>query len=57
MGFNPHARVGRDQFYKVAEFSIDVSIHTPVWGVTFFKFFRHFLCWVSIHTPVWGVTV
>ena len=32
--FNPHARVGRDNKIAVRFFNLNVSIHTPVWGVT-----------------------
>ena len=56
--FNPHARVGRDLWPQLPrQDKGTVSIHTPVWGVTF-----SFSRWcsrsfVSIHTPVWGVTL
>ena len=37
--FNPHARVGRDERDSKRPNPIGVSIHTPVWGVTFYNEF------------------
>ena len=50
--------MGRDGFDKVTFFTFaNVSIHTPVWGVTCYTI-RSANTWsVSIHTPVWGVTI
>ena len=55
-GFNPHARVGRDFLDKIPEELRAVSIHTPVWGVTFANSHLFNISNVSIQTPVWGVT-
>ena len=32
--FNPHAPVGRDEDIQSDQTGWDVSIHTPLWGVT-----------------------
>ena len=32
--FNPHAHVGRDVINLHIEVEVNVSIHTPTWGVT-----------------------
>ena len=55
--FNPHARVGRDLERTDSTITFDVSIHTPVWGVTSCHIIKLQLLEVSIHTPVWGVTL
>ena len=55
--FNPHARVGRDAAEKYKQAFEEVSIHTPVWGVTRCDCVECIKVHVSIHTPVWGVTV
>ena len=36
--------------------SINVSIHTPTWGVTTILTTLNDIRYVSIHTPTWGVT-
>ena len=56
ISFNPHARVGRDSILTNSQNQLEVSIHTPVWGVTFTISNETPLTEVSIHTPVWGVT-
>ena len=55
--FNPHTYM-RCDIVNVRHFRhIQVSIHTPTWGVTFLHFHRHHTSpKVSIHTPTWGVT-
>ena len=35
---------------------MDVSIHTPAWGVTIMRIRIFLISKVSIHTPAWGVT-
>src|SRR5690606_17106504 len=35
-GFNPRARVGRDQWDAVRDTVYKVSIHAPAWGATWF---------------------
>ena len=54
--FNPHPRMGGDSQGMTREEIIQVSIHTPVWGVTQVVHYNNRLYFVSIHTPVWGVT-
>ena len=57
MNFNPHSRVGSDgdQIYLLMR--IDISIHTPAWGVTMLPKQTDFGFCISIHTPAWGVTI
>ena len=54
--FNPHTYMRCDRNSNRYRFHIDVSIHTPTWGVT--PPFALLSVWmsVSIHTPTWGVT-
>ena len=33
-GFNPHSHVGSDTQVLTAQNQLQVSIHTPTWGVT-----------------------
>ena len=56
LSFNPHARVGRDMQRNKRHLTSNVSIHTPVWGVTIVANVWRLMWNVSIHTPVWGVT-
>jgi len=55
-GFNPRARMGRDNSEAFARNISKVSIHAPAWGATFVRlsFTRSFF--VSIHAPAWGAT-
>ena len=49
--------MGRDDLLQIKpEWLTIVSIHTPVWGVTFSWQLDFSILHVSIHTPVWGVT-
>ena len=54
--FNPHTYMRCDELEFPKNDTIEVSIHTPTWGVTCMDF--NFAVWfpVSIHTPTWGVT-
>ena len=54
--FNPHPRMGGDFNNAYVYVKKDVSIHTPVWGVTAIPPEQYYYGLVSIHTPVWGVT-
>ncbi len=55
-GFNPRARMGRDDQRSWLLPRCLVSIHAPAWGAT------GYLVWViewghvSIHAPAWGAT-
>ena len=55
-GFNPHTYMRCDDGYKYYGRYVNVSIHTPTWGVTVNKDYYEKLLKVSIHTPTWGVT-
>ncbi len=56
LGFNPHARAGRDNSQARANLGRIVSIRTPVQGVTAVDDRHHQRRVVSIRTPVQGVT-
>ena len=55
-GFNPHTYMRCDDGYKYYGRYVNVSIHTPTWGVTVISNSLNHLMRVSIHTPTWGVT-
>ena len=55
--FNPHTYMRCDIHHLCAKGTIDVSIHTPTWGVTTRPTSGTVSSVVSIHTPTWGVTV
>jgi len=55
-GFNPRARMGRDDdLVEIFEKSA-VSIHAPAWGATLAGIRRRCGDGVSIHAPAWGAT-
>ena len=57
LDFNPRAREGRDApFCFICSFSIDISIHAPVKGATYFGEPSDFERLISIHAPVKGAT-
>ena len=49
--------MGSDTTYNPLADTVEVSIHTPAWGVTERDLVRLINDRVSIHTPAWGVTV
>src|SRR5690606_11745117 len=55
-GFNPRARVGRDQSRHRSDVERRVSIHAPAWGATDWTINVRGSGWVSIHAPAWGAT-
>ena len=54
--FNPHTYMRCDDGYKYYGRYVNVSIHTPTWGVTLAAQYPNGNWHVSIHTPTWGVT-
>ena len=54
--FNPHTYMRCDDGYKYYGRYVNVSIHTPTWGVTAYQMCDDEILKVSIHTPTWGVT-
>ena len=54
--FNPHTYMRCDYTVQAVKNSIQVSIHTPTWGVTLHRDWWAIIIQVSIHTPTWGVT-
>ena len=55
--FNPHSREGSDRAIPYAcRPAYDISIHTPVKGVTLQRVQAILKKMISIHTPVKGVT-
>jgi len=56
-GFNPRARVGRDQAITMTgSYTAQVSIHAPAWGATETMSSVNMGQYVSIHAPAWGAT-
>ena len=55
--FNPHTHTGCDAYDLTKHIIVDVSIHTPIQGVTVTSPNRERIFPVSIHTPIQGVTV
>ncbi|VEF14339.1 Protein of uncharacterised function (DUF3264) [Stutzerimonas stutzeri] len=56
-GFNPRARVGRDEASERKAEVRKVSIHAPAWGATRLDGHNAREAEVSIHAPAWGATV
>ena len=57
VGFNPHTYMRCDfVFESIDTKPLNVSIHTPTWGVTHCAANCLSKPHVSIHTPTWGVT-
>jgi len=57
LGFNPRARVGRDQReVRLGIAGAGVSIHAPAWGATNYLIDALKDRVVSIHAPAWGAT-
>ena len=54
--FNPHTHTGCDGLVERYWPNQDVSIHTPIQGVTWLPSETFVLFLVSIHTPIQGVT-
>ena len=54
--FNSHPRVGGDDYSEKLEVDVEISIHTPAWGVTRQQCRNHQHRQISIRTPAWGVT-
>ena len=54
--FNPHTYMRCDQKARGWLVRMEVSIHTPTWGVTKTHNYSDVAEVVSIHTPTWGVT-
>ena len=56
LSFNPHTHTGCDVAYIHIAIDVEVSIHTPIQGVTSQLARITELYFVSIHTPIQGVT-
>ena len=56
VSFNPHTHTGCDGLVERYWPNQDVSIHTPIQGVTWLPSETFVLFLVSIHTPIQGVT-
>ena len=56
IGFNPRARVGRDDSFSSLPAVYPVSIHAPAWGATGRTDREARKGRVSIHAPAWGAT-
>ena len=54
--FNSHARVGRDEHLEIPYSTLQISTHTPAWGVTVLYSGFFYALLISTHTPAWGVT-
>ena len=54
--FNPHTYMRCDSTDLTRCIQMEVSIHTPTWGVTLVGSPVGYIKKVSIHTPTWGVT-
>ena len=56
VGFNPRARTGRDLGEHAAALALEVSIHAPARGATFWQHAPALAREVSIHAPPRGAT-
>jgi|GEM_PF-245250 len=57
VGFNPRARTGRDLGEHAAALALEVSIHAPARGATFWQHAPALALEVSIHAPARGATL